>query len=84
MASLNFLTSYSSNIEDVTTNPPSVRLFVDDKGLCSTIIRGIDVGQTCTNDEDLVYTDKDLSNIAPDGYYYFSGRILHIINGYTQ
>lgn len=84
MASLNFLTSYSSNVEDVTTSSTSIRLFVDDKGLCSTIIRSIDVGQTCTNDEDLVYTDKDLSNVAPDGYYYFSGRILNIINGHLQ
>jgi hypothetical protein len=87
MASLNFSTSYSSNIEDVTTSSTIVKLYVEDKGLCSTIVRTINVGQVCNDVALPVYIDKDLSVIAPDGYYYFtgfSGITLHIINGYLQ
>jgi hypothetical protein len=87
MASLNFTTSYSLNIEDVTTNTTIVKLYVDDKGLCSEIVRKFDVGQSCDEGSLPIYIDKDLSTIAPDGYYYFegfSGIILQIINGYIQ
>lgn len=87
MASLNFSTSYSSNIEDVTTSSTIVKLYVEDKGLCSTLVRNFDVGQVCSDAELPIYIDKDLSIIAPDGYYFFSGFsgvILQIIDGYLQ
>jgi len=87
MASLNFTTSYSSNIEDVRSRSTIVKLYVDDKGLCSEIVRKFDVGQLCDEGSLPIYIDKDLSTIAPDGYYYFegfSGVTLQIINGYIQ
>jgi hypothetical protein len=87
MASLNFLTLYSSNIEDVTTSSTTIKLYVEDKGLCSEIVRKFDVGQVCGVGSLLIYVDKNLSITAPNGYYYFtgySGVILQIIDGYLQ
>lgn len=87
MASLNFTTSYSLNIEDVTTSSTTVKLYVEDKGLCSEIVKKFDVGQVCDGSPLVIYIDKDLSIIAPDGYYYFegfSGITLQIIDGYIQ
>jgi hypothetical protein len=87
MASLNFLTLYSSNIEDVTTSSTTIKLYVEDKGLCSEIVRKFDVGQACDEGSLPIFVDKDLLITAPDGYYYFegfSGITLQIIDGYMQ
>jgi hypothetical protein len=87
MVSLNFSTLYSSNIEDVTNSSTTVKLYVEDKGLCSEIVRKFDVGQVCDEGSLPIYVDKDLSITAPDGYYYFagfSGVTLQIIDGYLQ
>jgi hypothetical protein len=87
MASLNFSTSYSSNIEDVATSSTIVKLYVEDKGLCSEIVRKFNVGQVCDEGSLPIFVDKDLLITAPDGYYYFSGFsgvILQIIDGYLQ
>ena len=90
MATLNFLTAYSSTLEGTINTTPSTTVYAEDMGLCSPCVAEKGSCWACLLTTQQVFLDAALTNIVPDGYYRYPyntedpNAIWHIVGGYPQ
>jgi hypothetical protein len=90
MATLNFITAYSSTLDGAINTEPSTTVFAEDLGLCSTCVAEKGNCWACLETTQQVFLDEALTNVVSDGYYRYPysaedpNAIWHIVGGYPQ
>lgn len=90
MASLNFIVAYGTTLESVQGQTPSITVYAEDLGNCSTCVSETGSCWACITCEQQVFNDESLTSPVADGYYLFkyseeaNPAIWHIVGGYPQ
>lgn len=90
MATLNFTIAYGSTLASVEGQTPSITVYAEDLGNCSTCQEGTGSCWGCLTTEQQVFNDAALTSPVADGYYLVkyenieNAAVWHIIGGYPQ
>ena len=89
MATLNFTVAYFATLSGVDGLEPSLTIYAEDLGLCSTCVQNTESCFACLQTNQQVFNDGGLTYPVDDGYYllvYANSlkAIWHIEGGYPQ
>jgi hypothetical protein len=90
MATLNFLTAYSTTLEGAIITVPSTTVYAEDLGLCEPCVIQKGSCWACLLTTQQVFSDEGLTSVVPDGYYRHPyseqepNATWHIVGGYPQ
>ena len=90
MATLNFTIAYGTTLASVEGQTPSITVYAEDLGNCSTCQTGTGSCWACLTTEQQLFNDSELTSVVADGYYLVkyendeNPAIWHIIEGFPQ
>jgi len=90
MATLNFTIAYGSTLASVEGQTPSITVYAEDLGNCSTCQSETGSCWACLKTDQQVFNDAALTSPVADGYYLLkyendeNPAIWHIIEGFPQ
>ena len=90
MATLNFTIAYGSTLASVEGQIPSITVYAEDLGNCSTCQSETGSCWACLTTEQQVFNDAGLTSPVADGYYLLkyntesNPAVWHIEGGFPQ
>ncbi len=90
MATLNFTIAYGTTLSSVEGQTPSITVYAEDLGNCSTCQTGTGSCWACLTTEQQLFNDSELTSVVADGYYLVkyendeNPAIWHIEGGFPQ
>jgi hypothetical protein len=90
MATLNFTIAYGTTLSSVEGQTPSITVYAEDLGNCSTCQSETGSCWACLKTDQQVFNDAALDSPVADGYYLLkyandeNPAIWHIIEGFPQ
>lgn len=90
MATLNFTVAYASTLLGLEGQVPSLTVYADDLGNCSSCVSETGSCWACLTTEQQVFNDNGLTSVVADGYYMVkyeaesNPAVWHIIGGFPQ
>lgn len=90
MATLNFTVAYASTLAGLEGQVPSLTVYAEDLGNCSSCVSDTGSCWACLTTEQQVFNDNGLTSVVTDGYYMLKytdethAAVWHIIGGFPQ
>lgn len=90
MATLNFTVAYASTLLGLEGQVPSLTVYAEDLGNCSSCVSETGSCWACLTTEQQVFSDSELTSVVADGYYMVkyetesNPAVWHIVGGFPQ
>jgi hypothetical protein len=90
MATLNFTVAYASTLLGLEGQAPSITVYAEDLGNCSSCVSETGSCWACLTTEQQVFNDAGLTSPVADGYYLVkyntesNPAVWHIVEGFPQ